>query len=338
MREAALCVESTPEHPFVVCPKHYRELYRQFNSPQPCAGCGVSPKSGTYFTRHSPDAIAVTHELSKNSGFDRVILPTDYLCSTCYKVHLAVLNSLESESNTPDNVLRDSIEIWEYKLSQGDTDRLTKAVLQAVLFVAKELACQRAVLLPVISQVFLDAYEPTQPDESSDQVYLDVGEGTIKYSSQWLLNQLIVYLQQHMSYKCIHKRFGTVLFRTGGDLLTSLSWALGRASVKDASQVQVILEPGGAPDIDAHQEKVLNEAGDIINNLIHAEIDQLHSDVLMASPSQFNIEQIIQHTNPLLWKFLVSATRTVRERHSSAMSCDSGTTTHKKRIRRFYIL
>ena len=58
----------------------------------------------------------------------------------------------------------------------------------------------------------------------------------------------------------------------------------------------------------------------------------------MASPSQFNIEQIIQDTNLLLWKFLVSATRTVRERHSSVMSCDSGTTTHKKRIRRFYIL
>ena len=36
-----------------------------------------------------------------------------------------------------------------------------------------------------------------------------------------------------------------------------------------------------------------------------------------------------------VWKFLVSATR---ERHSSAMSCDSGTTTHKKKIRRFHIL
>ncbi len=212
-------------------------------------------------------------------------------------------------------MLRDSTEIWEYKLSQGDTDRLTKAVLQAVLFVANELACQRAVLLPVISQVFLDAYEPTQPDESSDQVYLDVGKGTIKYSSQWLLNQLIVYLQLHMSYKCIHNRFGTVLFRTGGDLLTSLSWTLGRASVKDASQVQVILEPGGAPDIDAHQEKVLTKAGDIINNLIHAEIDQLHSDVLMASPSQFNIEQIIQHA--------IVALPLIRRELDASISCDN---------------
>ena len=128
-----------------------------------------------------------------------------------------------------------------------------------------------------------------------------------------------------------------MLFRTGGDLLTSLSWVLGRASVENTNQVQVILEQKDVAT-DAHKEKVLNEAGDIVNNLIHAEISQLHSDVLMASPSQFNIEQTIQNTTPLLWKFLVSATRIAQERHSSAMSCDSGTTMHKKRIRQFYIL
>jgi len=81
----------------------------------------------------------------------------------------------------------------EYK----DTDKLTKAVLQAVLYVVKERACQQAVLLPVVSQVFLRAYEPTHSDESSNTVYLNVAEGTIKYSSQWLLNQLIVHIQQH---------------------------------------------------------------------------------------------------------------------------------------------
>ena len=112
-----------------------------------------------------------------------------------------MLCSLEIEYMTPDNVLRDNIKIWEYKLSQEDTDKLTKAVLQAVLYVAKELANQRAVLLPVVLQVFLDTY---QPDELSSQVHLDVGEGTIKYSTQWLLNQLIAHLQQHVSYKCNH--------------------------------------------------------------------------------------------------------------------------------------
>jgi len=109
-------------------------------------------------------------------------------------------------------VCHDNIEVWEYTLSQGDTDKLTKAVLQAVLYVAKELSCQRAVLLPVVSQVFLRAYEPTHSNISSNTVYLNVAKGTIKYSSQWLLNQLTAYLQHHMSYKCIHKRFGSAFW------------------------------------------------------------------------------------------------------------------------------
>ena len=52
-------------------------------------------------------------------------------------------------------------------------------MLQAVLYVVKELACQQAVLLPVVSQVFLRAYEPTHSDESSNTVYLNVAEDTI---------------------------------------------------------------------------------------------------------------------------------------------------------------
>jgi len=74
-------------------------------------------------------------------------------------------------------VCHDNIEVWEYTLSQGDTDKLTKAVLQAVLYVAKELACQRAVLLQVVSQAFLRTYESTHSDESSNTVYLNVAEG-----------------------------------------------------------------------------------------------------------------------------------------------------------------
>ena len=127
-----------------------------------------------------------------------------------------------------------------------------------------------------------------------------------------------------------------VLFRTGGDFLTSLSWALGRASIEEPSQILACLEPEFVDTV-THKENVLSEAEDIINSLIHAEIDQLHGDLSMVSPSQININQIIQDTN-FLRKFLVSATRTVQERHSSAMSCDSGTTTHKKKIRHFYII
>ena len=58
--EAALQIQSGPERPFILCSKHYHTLYKQFNSPQPCASCGLRPKTGTRFTRHSSDAITVT--------------------------------------------------------------------------------------------------------------------------------------------------------------------------------------------------------------------------------------------------------------------------------------
>ena len=118
----------------------------------------VESSQNLELTRHSPDASTVMHVLSERSGFDRVVLPTDYPCSTCYKVHLAVLKSLECESNTPHHALHDDIEVWEYTVSQGDTDNVTQVVLQAVLYVAKELECQQAVLLPVVSKIFLHAY------------------------------------------------------------------------------------------------------------------------------------------------------------------------------------
>jgi len=43
-------------------------------------------------------------------------------------------------------------------------------------------------------------------------------------------------------------------FRTGWDFLTSLSWALGTLSVKEASQIQVFLETEFV-DTDAHKKK-----------------------------------------------------------------------------------
>ena len=78
-------------------------------------------------------------------------------------------------------------------------------------FVAEHLTHQKAVLLPWVCKVFLDTHSQTQAGgEVLPSPTLEVEESTDKFTSRWLLNQLIVYLNQHMSYKCIHKRFGTM--------------------------------------------------------------------------------------------------------------------------------
>ena len=99
-----------------------------------------------------------------------------------------------------------------------------------------------------------------------------MGEGTVKYTTRWLLNQIILHLQiqSFINYKCIHRKFGTIIFRKGGDILTSLSWALGRMQLNDSEDGYII--DINQPCDSKSKANVLREAGDIINDLIHAEV------------------------------------------------------------------
>ena len=94
--------------------------------------------------------------------------------------------------NTPDNMLKELISIWEDKISDENTDQLTTLILQVVLFVVTELLHNQAVLLPHVSLMFIEAYKLCSTVASQGLV-------TIEFSSRWLLNQLIMYLQKNKS-------------------------------------------------------------------------------------------------------------------------------------------
>ena len=119
----------------------------------------------------------------------------------------------------PNELLEGDIAKWEHQLSQTGISQLTKAILTTVLYVAKEILPQNAVLLPEASDVFIEAFLLPGASSSAD-LHLDLEEGTIKFTSQWLLSQLLIYLNKYINYKCIHKRFGTILFWKGG----GMSW------------------------------------------------------------------------------------------------------------------
>ena len=96
-------------------------------------------------------------------------------------------------------------------------------MLQSVLYVAHELENERAVLLPDVSKIFLNHYLAANND-SSEHTTIESSEGTIKFSYERLLRQLTVHLYPHIASKCVHKKFGILIYKRGGDLLTSLSW------------------------------------------------------------------------------------------------------------------
>ena len=196
-------------------------------------------------------------------------------------------------------------------LANENTTAVTQATLHAVLYVADEIMHQRAVL-PSVSKVFLAAYTTDSETDSNVHV-LEVGEGTVKYTTRRLLNQIILHLQSFINYKCVHRKFGTIIFRKGGDILTSLSWALGRMQLKDSEDGYIINTNQHCDS--KSKTNVLREAGDIVNDLIHSEITKQSSDQIYVQNDshESNIDKIISMVDPQLWTFLESVTRTIQE-------------------------
>ena len=167
----------------------------------------------------------MSQNLKKTTNCDITISPQDILCYNCYKLHCSVLSTLNESQEGSDDALQADIKKWNTITHSEETNSLNKAILSAVIFVAENLVSQKATLLPVVCHVFLSSYCDTQPAGSikSIELILEVGEGSVKFTSSWLLNQLILYLNPYMSYKCVHMKFGTILYHKGGDIMTSLS-------------------------------------------------------------------------------------------------------------------
>ena len=186
-------------HYCYICPKHYTALHCTLNAIQPCASCGITPKQGTSFMRHSPNASQIMGELNSDRNFVH-IEEDDYVCNTFYKTHLAMLRC--EDATYDHSKLMQLTGSWKITLADDATDAITKAILHTMLYVADEIMHERAVLLPHVS---LTAY--TENSDAHQTVHvLKVGEGTVRYTTQWLLNQVILKSVDGVKVKveCIH--------------------------------------------------------------------------------------------------------------------------------------
>ena len=226
------------------------------------------------------------------------------------------------------------INTWKHQLPNCE-DTLTIALLTAVVHVATELLQDRALLLPQVRDVFLSKYGTVR---NSSQLYLEVGDSEVQFSSRWLLHQLIVYLHSYMRYKCIHKKFGIILYRNGGDLLQSLSWALGSKCQTHSSEnsFEPLKTELQTSKLHRGEQKVIKQAATIINNLILEEVRRLAGKDKETDLKRLNIDSLISEINPLLWEFVTSITRPAYQQKSSSSETES--TAHIKKVRRFNII
>jgi hypothetical protein len=128
-------------------------------------------------------------------------------------------------------------------------DELTIAVLEAVITLAKNLLKDKAMLLTSACSVFLEAY----------------------MKEPWVILTYNLHIKKYVNFRWVHKKFGTILYKHGGDLFTSLSWAVG-ANAQNKPQLENIQFYPPKP---LHDDDAMNDAANHLNDLLHEEICKL---------------------------------------------------------------
>ena len=119
-----------------------------------------------------------------------------------------------------------------------------------------------------------------------------------------------------------------------GDLLVTIS-CLGASTYDTCSKNEF---EAGNNVTKAPEECILTEAGEIINQLLHAEIVKIQSNSDIQDPLSFDLEGAIDTVDTLVLYFLNISTCTKREIHSSTLSSRSQTSNHIKKVRQYFLL
>jgi len=127
-------------------------------------------------------------------------------------------------------------------------------------------------------------------------------------------------------------KFGTILYRKGIDPLVSLSWALSAITYFKANNHDTKAATNTPED-----KIILHEAGYMVNDLIHNEIEKQSLNKKSDDLSVFNIDTQLQSVNPLLLEFMTSITASVCKRKQNSTK-ESDHSKHVQKIRIYFAL
>ena len=161
---------------------------------------------------------------SEISDFTGQISIEDRICYVCYKAHLVIIKHTNNTTSSTGQDLscfdRVKTELQNEQEISTQDQALMHSVRMSAVMVGEALLNQTALLLP-------EVFELTK----SHGILLKQDLHAIT-NSNWLLSQLSAILEQHMAYRCSVKRYGTVFYRYGGDLLHALNVSLGQTRMK----------------------------------------------------------------------------------------------------------
>ena len=170
-------------------------------------------------------------------------------------------------------------------LKLGTADEVVSYILLSeIAYVGEMLLAQHALLLP-------DIYEMFQNKVDKVTSVCSVPVGMSQITTNMLRNNLSVISEPHIAYRCYAKKYGTVIFRHGGDLLFTLTKILSKSRRQNPEK--------------SFQQK-LSSVCNNLNSKIHHNIENLiKNDALQPHKiEKINIDECIAKFNPDVWTAL----------------------------------
>ena len=124
----------------------------------------------------------------------------------------------------PEPDLQANIEMWKGILKDENTNELTSAILATVIFVAKKLQQERALLLPHVARVPLESYSHTHEAENIDLELRDGMQSEVFIQVAHAPTDNIPGATYEL--QVCYQKLGTLLNPKHSDLFKSLSLAL----------------------------------------------------------------------------------------------------------------
>ena len=110
-------------------------------------------------------------------------------------------------------------------------------------------------------------------------------------NNTWLRNILSSFLQHHTTYRCAIPKYGTLIYRYGGDLVRSLTVALGQAQPTSPSETN-------------DSDSMLTEVCQTLNSKLRHQINKMISDDSLDPHriENFNVDVFINSMDPSIWR------------------------------------
>ena len=226
---------------FPLCSEHYGALYRKLNPfKRNCKTCNKALLDITK-ARKCPNPTVVQKFLSENLDFDGTINDEDRICTTCYKSHLILIKHITQSVKSTDSDLTHKIselksEMTDLLTIQSPEQLVSYTITSMAIHVAEVLLDQGAILLPDLYDKFTNKLEELA---QLCKVHLDPSH---RISKTMFRNYLSATLEHHMAYRCYAKKYGTILYRYGGDLTFTLNKLLSKCRQEKEKPFQQTLE------------------------------------------------------------------------------------------------